>query len=138
MLTSDDKVGGSKKVKIMMTWYLNGPLQRGFQDTIMIHENDIGRVDLSPDYLTLCNRYFIRETSLQTAILDEKSFGVASYFFFIKFGLSEKDTKIWTNLPHALDIYLVNVQSTRKIFSNFLCFSWSPNFNPFTHLLFSL
>ena len=31
----------------------------------MIHENDRGRIDLSPDYLTLCNRYFIRETSLQ-------------------------------------------------------------------------
>ena len=44
----------------------------------MIHENDIGRVDLSPDYLTLCNRYFIRETS---AILGETFFGVASDSF---------------------------------------------------------
>ena len=61
----------------LSTWLVY--LQRGFQDTIMIHENDIGRVDLSPDYLTLCNRYFIRETSLQTVILDEKSFGVPSY-----------------------------------------------------------
>ena len=32
------------------------------------------------------------------------------------------------NLPHALDIYLVNVQSMRKIFSNFVCLSESPNF----------
>ena len=46
----------------------------------MIHENDIGRVDLSPDYLTLYNRYFIRETSLRAAILGEKTFGVASSF----------------------------------------------------------
>ena len=32
------------------------------------------------------------------------------------------------NLPHALDIYFVNVQTKRKIFSNFVCFSESPNF----------
>ena len=37
--------------------------------------------------------------------------------------------KIWKNLPHGLDIYLVNVQTMRKIFSNFMCFSESPNFN---------
>ena len=45
--------------------------------------------------------------------------------------------KVWTfweahkklrNLPHALYIYLVNVQTMRKIFSNFVCFSESPNF----------
>ena len=36
--------------------------------------------------------------------------------------------KIWKNLPHTLYIYLVNVQSMRKIFSNFVCFSKSPNF----------
>ena len=35
--------------------------------------------------------------------------------------------KIFRNLPHALNIYLVNVQSTRKIFQ-ILCFSESPNF----------
>ena len=28
MMMSDDKVGGSKKVKIMMTQYLNGPEER--------------------------------------------------------------------------------------------------------------
>ena len=67
----------------LSTWLVY--LQRGFLDTIMIHENDIGRVDLSPDYLTLCNRYFIRETSFRTVILDEKSFGVA-YNFFYKVG----------------------------------------------------
>ena len=32
------------------------------------------------------------------------------------------------NLPHALYIYLVNVQTMRRIFSNFVCFSESPNF----------
>ena len=32
------------------------------------------------------------------------------------------------NLPHALYIYLVNVQTMRKIFSDFVCFSESPNF----------
>ena len=35
------------------------------------------------------------------------------------------------NLPHALDIYLVNVQSMRKIAQTFVCFSESPNFNDF-------
>ena len=38
----------------------------------------------------------------------------------LKFGLSVKHTKI----------YLVNIQTMRKIFSNFVCFSESPNFNP--------
>ena len=32
------------------------------------------------------------------------------------------------NLPHALYIHLVNVQTMGKIFSNFVCFSESPNF----------
>ena len=31
------------------------------------------------------------------------------------------------NLPDAFDIYLVNVKSMRKIFSNLVCFSESPN-----------
>ena len=35
------------------------------------------------------------------------------------------------NLPHALYIYLVNVQTMMKIFSNFVCFSESPNFTMF-------
>ena len=39
------------------------------------------------------------------------------------------------NLPHALDIYLVNVQSKTKIFSNFVCFSESPNFTSFKSIL---
>ena len=60
----------------------------------MIHENDIGRVDLSPDYLTLCNRYFIRETSLRTAILGEKSFGVASNFFMHNFICFHKNFEV--------------------------------------------
>ena len=46
-------------------------------------------------------------------------------------------SKVWTfweahkklrNLSHAFDIYLVNVESMRKIFSNFVFFSESPNF----------
>ena len=36
--------------------------------------------------------------------------------------------KIFRNLSHALYIYLVNVQTMRKIFSDFVCFSESPNF----------
>ena len=32
------------------------------------------------------------------------------------------------NLPHALDVYKVNVQSMRKIFLNFVCFSESTKF----------
>ena len=35
------------------------------------------------------------------------------------------------NLPHALYIYLANVQTMRKIVSNFVCFSESPNYNNF-------
>ena len=37
--------------------------------------------------------------------------------------------KIWKNLPHGLYTYLVNIQTMRKIFSNCVCFSESPNFN---------
>ena len=49
--------------------------------------------------------------------------------------VSSKVRKIWEaqknlrNLPHALYIYLLNVQSMRKTFSDFVCFSESPNFN---------
>ena len=37
--------------------------------------------------------------------------------------------KIFHNLPHVLYIYFVNIQTMRKIFSNFVCFSESLNFN---------
>ena len=36
--------------------------------------------------------------------------------------------KIWKNLPLGFDIYLVNIKTMRKIFSNFVCFSESPTF----------
>ena len=56
---------------------------------------------------------------------------VKAYFFSqIKFRLSEKHTKLkkksslW--FGHLL---IVNVQTMRKIFSNYVCFSKSPNFN---------
>ena len=77
----------------LRTWLVY--LQRGFQDTIMIHENDIGRVDLSPDYLTLCNRYFIRETSLRTAIWGENIFWVAYYFFCTTSYVFKRISKLW-------------------------------------------
>ena len=50
---------------------------------------------------------------------------------FLKFGLSEKHTKFEKIFLMVLTnqlIYLVNVQTMRKIFSNFVCFSESPNF----------
>ena len=46
----------------------------------------------------------------------------------IKFGLFEYIERNLRNLPHALYIYLVNVQTMRKIFSNFVCFSESQSF----------
>ena len=53
------------------------------------------------------------------------------FFKWINFGLSEKHTKFekifLTALTNQL-IYLVNVKTMRKIFSNYLCFSKSPNF----------
>ena len=49
----------------------------------------------------------------------------------LKFGLSEKHTKFekifLMGLTNQL-IYLVNVKTIRKIFSNYVCFSKSPNF----------
>ena len=46
----------------------------------------------------------------------------------LMFKLSEKYTEFEKNLLRGLYIYLVNVQTLRKIFSNFVCFSESPNF----------
>ena len=40
-----------------------------------------------------------------------------------------EEHKTLRNLPHALYIHLANVQTTRKIFSNYVCFSESPKFN---------
>jgi hypothetical protein len=49
-----------------------------------------------------------------------------------KFGLSEKHTtfeKIFLMVLTNQLIYLVNVKTTRKILSNYVCFSKIPNFN---------
>ena len=49
----------------------------------------------------------------------------------LKFGLSEKHTKFEKIFLMVLTnqlIYLVNVKTMRKIFSNYVCFSKSPNF----------
>ena len=47
-----------------------------------------------------------------------------------------RSTQNLRNLPHALYIYLVNVQTMRKIFSNFVCFSESPNFSRLARQIF--
>ena len=49
----------------------------------------------------------------------------------LKFGLSEKHTKFEKICLMVLTnqlIYLVNVKTIRQIFSNYVCFSKSPNF----------
>ena len=46
----------------------------------------------------------------------------------IKFGLSEKHRKVCAIFLMLCPFTLVNVQTMRKIFSNFACFSESPNF----------
>ena len=49
----------------------------------------------------------------------------------LKFGISEKHTKfekIFLMILTNQLIYLVNVKTMRKIFSNYVCFSKSPNF----------
>ena len=50
---------------------------------------------------------------------------------YVKFGLSEKHTKFEKIFLMVLTnqlIYLVNIKTMRKIFSNYVCFSKSPNF----------
>jgi hypothetical protein len=50
----------------------------------------------------------------------------------LKFGLSEKNTKfekIFLMILTIQMIYLLNVKTIRKIFSNYVCFSESPNFS---------
>ena len=57
--------------------------------------------------------------------------------FLLKFGLSEKHTKFEKIFLMVLTnqlIYLVNVKTMRKIFSNYVCFSKSPNFTYFCKL----
>ena len=50
----------------------------------------------------------------------------------IKFGLSEKHTNFEKNLSHGFDVYSVNQlicqNHEEDFFSNFVCFSESPNF----------
>ena len=55
--------------------------------------------------------------------------------FFIKVRTFWEAHKNLSNLPHALYIYLVNVKTMRKIFSNFVCFSDSPNFIKLSFLI---
>ena len=62
----------------------------------------------------------------------------------VKFGLSEKHTKFEKIFLMVLTnqlIYLVNVKTMRKIFSNYVCFSKSPKFMQRqlkTHIAFSM
>ena len=65
---------------------------------------------IPPDFKTLrhaCIRYMIMEIPN------------SQHYLPIKFGLSEKHKKICEIFPHTLDIYLVNIQSMRKIFFKF-------------------
>ena len=63
---------------------------------------------------------------------------IAQYMYYdsklLKFGLSEKHTKfekkIFLRVLTVQLIYLVNVKTMRKIFSNYVCFSKSQNFIP--------
>ena len=58
-------------------------------------------------------------------------YSYAYALLMLKFGLSEKHTKFEKIFLMVLTnqlIYLVNVKTMRKIFSNYVCFSKSPNF----------
>ena len=61
-------------------------------------------------------------------------YSYAYALLMLKFGLSEKHTKFEKIFLMVLTnqlIYLVNVKTMRKIFSNYVCFSKSPNFIDF-------
>jgi hypothetical protein len=63
-----------------------------------------------------------------------KDGAVDTIYGSVKFGLSEKNTKFEKIFLMVLTnqlIYFVNVKPMRKIFSNYVCFSKSPNFNKF-------
>ena len=58
--------------------------------------------------------------------------GIECAGMLVKFGLSEKHTKFEKIFLMVLTNQLitsVNVKTMRKIFSNYVCFSKSPNFN---------
>ena len=47
----------------------------------------------------------------------------------LKFGISEKHTNFEKNLPHGVDKSAdLQIKTVRKNFSNYACFSKSPNF----------
>ena len=57
---------------------------------------------------------------------------ISQYCSGVKFGLSEKHTKFEKIFLMVLTnqlIYLVNVKTMRKIFSNYVCFSENPNYS---------
>ena len=64
--------------------------------------------------------------------------GGQTWTFYIKFGLSEKLTKFEKIVLMVLTnqlIYLVNVKTMRTIFSNFVSFSKSLNFNKLRNII---
>ena len=76
-----------------------------------------------------------------------RKFSTLNYYCKIQccFVIGWKGSKVWTfweahknlrNLLHALYIYLVNFKTMRKIFSNYVCFSKSPNFNKIRYSIF--
>ena len=74
-----------------------------------------------------------QETEVDGFYLDISSSGPQkiSKLVIVKFGLSEKHTKFEKICLMVLTnqlIYLVNVKTIRQIFSNYVCFSQSPNF----------
>ena len=74
---------------------------------------------------------YITKTTLNLSLIDFH-LRITLLKFLIKFGLSEKPTKFEKICLMVLTnqlIYLVNVKTIRQIFSNYVCFSKSPNFN---------
>ena len=66
---------------------------------------------------------------------------MSNFSYVIKFRLSEKHTKFEKIILMVLTnqlIYLVNVKTIRKIFSNYVCFSKSPNFTSLVNIILKL
>ena len=77
-------------------------------------------------YQKMFNEVERKQQAVKETQIDEKD-----QLFSLKFGLSEKHTKFEKIFLVVLTnqlINLVNIKTMRKIFSNYVCFSKSPNF----------
>ena len=105
--------------------------QTSLRFTCLIHLNDLFLIFQHP-----CSRLIEAVKIQKNRIKMNVAQTIIREHLIVKFGLFEKHTKfekicLMTNQL----IYLVNVKTIRQIFSNYVCFSESPNFTDLPYKL---